>query len=282
MQSVCRVLDESDTKTLDKLEKKLSDTSNQAKKIEISVHSLGLDYLDYRNYLACLEAYEEHDNFELDLIAKQCEFARKNKMPNEKCKNLFCLISDFDDRVMWVECDKCENWYHMLCEGITTANYHRVETASSYTCLGCSDAVSDCRSMETYIETLLELLAAEQKEVEDHFIKSSEKCLDFQQQIDNLIGHFETLLLHTLGKLGVIRQAYHGNSFVGNHCKKILNNFKMLTAVIRAVGNQKKKADHFDEVFELFAGAHHFDVQESHAERHGNRRVEKILHRFWG
>ena len=47
-----------------------------------------------------------------------------------------------------------------------------------------------------------------------------------------MVGDFEKKLLTTLDDLGVIRQAYHGNIFVGNHCKIILNNFAKVSAVI--------------------------------------------------
>ena len=47
----------------------------------------------------------------------------------------------------------------------------------------------------------------------------------------NFVKHFIPVLLETLGRIKVIYQAYHGNVFIGNHCKIILNNYKKLCSV---------------------------------------------------
>ena len=48
----------------------------------------------------------------------------------------------------------------------------------------------------------------------------------FFEAAETTVGDFEKKLLTTLDDLGIIRQAYHGNIFVGNHCKIIINNYK--------------------------------------------------------
>ena len=42
-----------------------------------------------------------------------------------------------------------------------------------------------------------------------------------------MIGFRESEVLRVFDELGVVRQAYHGNIFVGNHCRIILKNFVM-------------------------------------------------------
>ena len=46
------------------------------------------------------------------------------------------------------------------------------------------------------------------------------------------IGDHERQLLETLDSIKVVRQAYHGNVFIGNHCKIILNNYEKLCSVV--------------------------------------------------
>ena len=45
------------------------------------------------------------------------------------------------------------------------------------------------------------------------------------------------------------RQAYHGNVFVGNHCKKILQNFDTLCSVLDGTPHEKA----FRQIFEVLA-----------------------------
>ena len=61
-----------------------------------------------------------------------------------------------------------------------------------------------------------------------------------------------------LYEIGVKRQAYHGNVFIGNHCKVILAkdknrvyNFEKLCSVL----SDRLKGEHFIEVFRLYSEA---------------------------
>ena len=49
---------------------------------------------------------------------------------------------------------------------------------------------------------------------------------------DSNIGDYERQLLETLDRIKVVRQAYHGNVFIGNHCKIILKNYEKLCDVV--------------------------------------------------
>ena len=72
------------------------------------------------------------------------------------------------------------------------------------------------------------------------------------------MGDLECRLLRVLDDIGVKRQAYHGNVFVGNHCKIILAqdrncvfNFSKLCSVLPDESLRKK----FFDLFELYSVA---------------------------
>ena len=46
------------------------------------------------------------------------------------------------------------------------------------------------------------------------------------------MGVHEQRLLDILDEIKVVRQAYHGNVFVGNHCKLVLKNHELLCSVV--------------------------------------------------
>ena len=47
-------------------------------------------------------------------------------------------------------------------------------------------------------------------------------CKKYRQDQEYSMGESEKQLLNILDEIGVKRQAYHGNVFIGNHCKVIL------------------------------------------------------------
>ena len=51
-----------------------------------------------------------------------------------------------------------------------------------------------------------------------------------------------------LNSIKVVRPAYHGNIFVGNHCHIVLKNFKVLT---RVLSNGNDEAN-FNGIFSIF------------------------------
>ena len=65
----------------------------------------------------------------------------------------------------------------------------------------------------------------------------------------NMVGEREKKLNDALESIKVIRQAYHGNVMVGNHCVIVLKKFKTLTNVIV----DKDVCEKFNAVFNLFS-----------------------------
>ena len=79
--------------------------------------------LDLNNFLARLNAISDGDEQTLDQIAKSCtnKMLKRQSAP-KKCDAEICCISKFDvdaKRDDWVQCDQCEQWYHMMCQALS-------------------------------------------------------------------------------------------------------------------------------------------------------------------
>ena len=53
----------------------------------------------------------------------------------EPLLELKCIV--LGEEVEWVQCDKCENWYHVICVGISS---EEATTADEYICPDCKPA----------------------------------------------------------------------------------------------------------------------------------------------
>ena len=55
------------------------------------------------------------------------------------------------------------------------------------------------------------------------------KCDNLKAKHDSVVGEQEKTLNKALEEMKVVRQAYHGNVMVGNHCIIVLKKFQALT-----------------------------------------------------
>ena len=76
------------------------------------------------------------------------DFSVKKKLPQECCKSVCCVISEYDSNVNWIQCDTCLCWFHVLCEGFASSEIVQVKSSSTYNCLRCSGAVADLDSVK--------------------------------------------------------------------------------------------------------------------------------------
>ena len=60
---------------------------------------------------------------------------------------------------------------------------------------------------------------SELDKLESDIAELKSHCEALQGSIDSNIGDYERQLLETLDRIKVVRQAYHGDVFNGNHCK---------------------------------------------------------------
>ena len=144
----------------------------------------------------------------------------------------------------------------MLCEGVASSEIAKVMARKTYNCLLCSDKVSDLDSLKKHNVARLESLREKQKIVEIEIKLLRDLCIHLKNQTENLVGPTEKNLLKVLDLIKVVRQAYHGNVFVGNHCKIILKNFLELCDVISR--GAPKVCKSLKEVFGIFSGPHLF------------------------
>ena len=211
---------------------------------------MGGTYIDLINF------GERLHGTDLNIIAQQSDYSVKKRTPQESCGSVHCVISEYDSNVDWVKCDTCMRWFHLLCEGYATSEVLQVKTLATYSCLVCSKSVSNLDSLKKYNLSRLESLREKQTAAEQEFFLLRDECFDLKKQVDAMVGPLEKQLLKVLDDIKVNRQAYHGNVFVGNHCKIILKIFSQLCDVISKPEPETCKK--MKEVFGAFSGAHHF------------------------
>ena len=76
------------------------------------------------------------------------------------------------------------------------------------------------------------------------------QCEALKDLIDSNIGDYERQLLETLDMIKIVRQVYHGNVFIGNHCKIILNNYEKLCDI---VSDEPEFREHIPECFRIYS-----------------------------
>ena len=80
--------------------------------------------------------------------------------------------------------------------------------------------------------------------------KLRSECEGLKDHITSNIGEKERQHLETLDKIKVVRQAYHGNVFIGNHCKIILKDYQKLYS---EVSDEPEFHEHIFERFRIYS-----------------------------
>jgi len=75
----------------------------------------------------------------------------------------------------------------------------------------------------------------ETKELENKITKLEKEALEQEKDVEKFRGYYEKKLNELLDEIGVTRQHYHGLSFIGNHCEKILQHSAKLCANIKKI-----------------------------------------------
>ena len=82
-------------------------------------------------------------------------------------------------------------------------------------------------------------------------VEARELCDNLKAEYTNIIGSHERSLNLALESIKVVRQAYHGNVMVGNHCIIVLKRFEVLTSIIS--GSNQNLYNKFNEIFKIFS-----------------------------
>ena len=141
-----------------------------------------------------------------------------------------------------------------MCEGIPGCEYPQVELMACYICSKCSelDEHSILEDFVCKIKSLNEEVKSLKISINELTVKCEQLRQDFQE--GNSMGDLECRLLRVLDDIGVKCKAYHGNVFVGNHCKVIFAKdkngvfiFSKLCSILPDESLRKK----FFDLFEL-------------------------------
>ena len=114
------------TEVQKEIEKEWEAGSNELKEKENVMYKRCDKLLDLMNFKERFEAKFDNDISELDKVAKICS-GRNKRQKIQPCSGFLCLALQFDDKLEWVQYDQCEDWFHMMCEGIPGCEYPQVK-----------------------------------------------------------------------------------------------------------------------------------------------------------
>ena len=140
------------------------------------------------------------------------------------------------DAVPWIRCNQCgkgdsAGWYHEYFVGMTN-----VDVTDDFICPICTGKIANAEDMITIQK---ERVVTAKANLKDR--KPTHKTM--QKRVEEVYerGPLEEQFNKVLEKeLGVCRQAYHSQCFVGNHCKTILKGRQKLIDVLPDGGVKRK------------------------------------------
>ena len=269
--ALCRSLDKpSQSAELERIDILWEKKSIELSNAEDLLRGSGREMMDRKNHLLRLEVIKNAEGEEeLERIARDCFVGKGPTRAKDFyfCDNpggnsrggVSCVLTAWDFDLAQVQCNFCDQWYHCICEGIVTANYSEVRSREEYKCVRCDhpqNAAIDLDFFINYVNAKSFELEKQQIEFDNLLVSLTDECTSLKSQHEENVGPKEKQLLSVLDDLHVDRQAYHGNVFVGNHCKIILKNYD---ALLRVISGDAEIAHHytgFSLIFECFAGAH--------------------------
>jgi len=199
--------------------------------LEAKCRQLGCDFVDLYNLKHRIEAVWAGNYEDLDFIASASDNHSKRAKIVEHCSGLKCLISAKDDNILWIQCNSCNEWKHGLCELLTqTEEDVYSQSDEQYICLICQHISLDSL-MEHALSKTLDT-RRQQELIEVQVLESRTKCYQFQETVTHAMGRLERQLNDSLSAIKVERQAFYGDTFVGNHCKLILVHHKFVCSVL--------------------------------------------------
>ena len=250
----CRKRDEVGVEKAQKAEKRKLDVELAEASVEVSVveekmkeNANNIAVLTNRMHLVEHVLNNETDaNVKLAQVSYTKKDRRKQKRSTnvvERCKES-CIVTEHDVDVNTIECDECETRFHCICEGFSLVEEMGSEL-QYYECLACSQ-IDDIPAV--YEKKVSDLIRQED-ELMEQLVAKQAACDELKGRFETKMGEKEKLLSTKLEAINVVRQAYHSNAIVGNHCMSILRNHRQLTDVLDDDPDTKAK---FDAVFKCF------------------------------
>ena len=147
----------------------------------------------------------------------------------------------------WVQCDNCDKWLHTPRECLSPGEEVNVSKIDIYVCLKCRDMRED--DLIGILKDKVTDNLAEEDDLKATIVEQGILCDDLKARNEETMGPRELELNRKLEEIKVTQQAYHGNIFVGNHCKLVLRNYETICNV---VADQPVCNERFMTIFSLF------------------------------
>ncbi|XP_065685093.1 uncharacterized protein LOC136097065 [Hydra vulgaris] len=203
--------------------------SFECSKTADSLRLLGNQFVDVANLQTRWLAFDKNIS-ELECISLNSSNKKKTCKQQEKCASIRCLITKYDCNIDWVQCGTCQKLFHQFCEIIGGSEKNVLCDIEKYECLACQG--EDLACLDLYISEKISFIRAQRKVLDVEYIRLQIECEDLEKISISSMGTHERSLYKALEDMKVERQAYHGNVFVGNHCKIVLRNHYKLCSVI--------------------------------------------------
>ena len=195
------------------------------------LHKIGKEIVEIENRIGRIEAVVKGGNDHNTSIAKRANKASGKQRSQEMCSSLICCVTHFDDSITVVQCDNCNSWVHTLCECFHPFEDLTITTVEWYMlCLHCRDIEKG--DLAGMLKSKIDDTLGEEDRLQLEINELSKPCYELKARAACKMGSREKLPNRKLEDMKVIRQAYHGNVFVGNHCKLILNTYESLCNVV--------------------------------------------------
>jgi len=220
---------------------------------ENKVRTLAENFIDLTNLQDRFSAFLSGDTPQLNFIAaNSANISKRSKKKPNACMSPACILTCFDDFDLWIQCSTCERWVHALCETLNQneSAVFQLNSDLLFECLACKGIGS--QDLVNFVAGKISDLNKAMPELEDQIRSLNLLCERYKQENAQAVGVRQGQLLSKLDELKVVRQAYHGNVFVGNHCKIVLSRYHILCDVISDQPDMHKK---FSEVFKVFSEA---------------------------
>ena len=224
-----------------------------------NLHQHGIDIITMENRIHRFHVTKDGNREENITTAKMGYKGKRDRNKDfeecnvgAECQENWCIMTEFDLDDLMVLCDKCEEWYHTMCDAVlpsleTDMNNPEV----SYICAQCQHVAENGDgpvNRDLLFEKRISELLAEQEQLNNAVVDARRVADDKKAAYNEEAGERELALEAALEGMSVERQAYHGNVFVGNHCHIVLRRYSELTSVI----NDHKMYDDFNRVFQIF------------------------------
>ena len=143
----------------------------------------------------------------------------------------------------FVECHSCHSLWHEKC----AIQSDRVP----FLCLTCQGILNNT-DIEEFVRK--ELAKAEKvlEELKGKMNELDASISALESQLDTCSGTKEQELSSKLHKLGIDRQAYHSQSFIGNHCLKLLQNSDGIVCVLSNELDRHKMSELFNKFLDIY------------------------------